>query len=248
MSDPISAHIQRAYPGVEIEMFDIDLTKKGGDIVRFSNWVLENGNNITWRGHDYIPVAMEASGYAIDGSGKVVRPKMKIGNGIGSPKTDNMTLSEMAMAYDDFVGCEVTRWKTYRQYLDDQLTADPARHFPIERYRVSSKTNENPLTIEWELGTTMDQEGKRLPSGIMMQKHCRFTYRRWSTGASDWNYANVQCPYEGGAMFDRNDEPTVNPQEDYCSRRVSGCRARFGTSAPLPLRAFPGMVRLTRGS
>ena len=43
----------------------------------------------------------------------------------------------------------------------------------------------------------------------------------------------------GTAMFTDKDEATDNPAFDSCSRRVSGCKCRFGEETALPFGGFP---------
>lgn len=238
--------IQKPFPGVEIVLFDLDLSPYGGPTKYFTNYTREDGNKIVWRGNEYEPVALEATGYGKSGN-KPIRPTLKLGNASTDGTTPNGMISALAAQYGDFVGCTLTRWRTYRQFLDDGEAADPATHFPIERYRITSKTEESPIMIQFELAMRGDQDGLQLPKGVMVQKYCRWTYRVWDAVAEEFVYTNVTCPYTGEDMFDENGEPTEDPTQDKCSKRLgTGCRARFGTTAPLPFGGFPGMLRVTR--
>lgn len=54
-----------------------------------------------------------------------------------------------------------------------------------------------------------------------------------------WAYRGPECGYTGGPVADVNDEATSNPALDDCSKRVSGCRLRFGSDpAGLPYGGF----------
>lgn len=247
----ISEKVQSASPGEEVDLYDLDLTSQGGTIRRFSNWTTETGEKVMWRGHAYDPVALEVTGYGVSGEGKVIRPRIKIGNSFGGESSDYQPgdLSALCAMYNDFVGCTLRRWRTFREYLDDGDEADPGKYFPVEDYEVSQLLEETDLYLEWELTTPIDQEGQMLPRGMMLQKHCRFSYRVWDASAGEFEYNRVLCPYEDegpGNYFTEANEPTNDPALDRCSRSRTGCKLRFGNTAELPIKAYPGMVRLTR--
>lgn len=242
---------QLPFPGVEVDMYDLDLTILGGPVLRFTNWVTETGEKIMWRGHQYEPVALEVTGYGVSGDGKPVRPRMKVANAYGGTAYQYVEgdISALAAQYNSFVGATLRRWVTYRQFLDDGDTPDPATYKPIEDYLIGQLLEESASYLEWELNNELDQEDNMLPRGIMTQKFCRHTYRVYDPVNNEFVYTNVTCPYEdegAGKYFTENNAPTTNPALDVCSQRIEGCRLRFGTTAPLPMWAYPGMVRVTR--
>lgn len=242
---------QQPNPGQEIELYDLDLSELGGPIINFTNWTTETGDKVRWRGYTYEPVALEASGWGVSGEGKPIRPRIKIANAYGGTNFQFLEgdLSALMASYKMFVGAKLRRWRTYRQFLDDGVNADPATYKPIEDFIVGQMLEESPLYIEWELNNELDQEDRELPRGIMTQKYCRHTYRYWDDVTGAFVYNKVTCPYikEGsGNYFDEFNQPTTDPSEDECSQRIEGCRLRFGTKAALPLWAYPGMVRVTR--
>lgn len=240
---------QKLYPGVEIELFDIDLSAQGGPKLFVTNWTREDGSMIHWRGNKYQPVALEVTGYDIDGEGKPARPQMTLANSELKSDVTGATLMQMCEQYDNFIGCEVTRWRTYREFLDDGQQADPSTHFPTETYRVNTMTEAHALSIKWELGVRYDMPGLELPKGIMTQKYCPFEYRQWDAVAGKFDYRFAVCPYAGNIYFDENGVEVSDPAKDKPSKRLDTCcRKRFGTTAPLPIGAFPGMIRVTRPS
>jgi lambda family phage minor tail protein L len=56
-----------------------------------------------------------------------------------------------------------------------------------------------------------------------------------------WRYRDPEgCGYAGGAVAKVDDTATTDLAQDDCSRRVSGCKLRFGATAELPIGIFPG--------
>jgi lambda family phage minor tail protein L len=58
-----------------------------------------------------------------------------------------------------------------------------------------------------------------------------------------WIYRSSYCGYVGSAMYDLSNNPTLNPEEDQCSKTISACKIRFGSDAVLPTSAFPTLQR-----
>jgi lambda family phage minor tail protein L len=80
----------------------------------------------------------------------------------------------------------------------------------------------------------------QLPRRQVLRDTCLHTYRVWNGTAFD--YSRATCPYTGSATFAADDTVSDNAH-DRCSRLVSGCKERFGETAVLPTRAFPGVAR-----
>ena len=82
----------------------------------------------------------------------------------------------------------------------------------------------------------------RLPGRTVLRDLCAWRYRTWDGSA--WDYSAAECPYTGTAYFDGSDTAVNEAEDDVCSRRLSGCRARFGSgSVSLPFGGFAGVLR-----
>ena len=66
---------------------------------------------------------------------------------------------------------------------------------------------------------------------------CSHTYRRWDAGTSA--FIAGTCPYVGVPIFDYFDAVAGSNPDDFCSRRLSGCKLRFPAS--LPFQGFPSL-------
>ncbi len=112
-------------------------------------------------------------------------------------------------------------------------TADPTAGFADEVWFINRKSGENKIFAEFELSTSFDVQGVKIPRRQTIQNVC------------PWKYKSAECGYVPGAMFTDADVSTANPALDKCGKRLASCKLRFGTYAQLPYGGFPG-VGLTR--
>lgn len=199
-------------------------------------WTLIGTNAVRFRGNDYVPMPIEVVGYEWAGTGKLPRPKLKISN-IGN------FAAALVIAYGDLARATLTRIRTFRRFLDDGDDADPTAFFEPDIFVIDRKSAHHKDFIEFELAAALDQQGLRLPRRIMLRDTCGYVYRQWATSALTMTTGFVQgtCPYAGSAYFTADDVATIDPASDKCGLRQSSCLARFGTTAPLPFNAFPGI-------
>lgn len=189
---------------------------------------------VRYQGFDYEPLPIEADGFAWTGRGAPPRPKLRVSNigGIFGP---------LLLHYNDLIGARLTRIRTFRRFLDGQPQADPFAHFQPDVWRVERKVRHDHQSIEWELASVLEQEGRKLPARQMLRDVCTHVYRRWTGDAFD--YSGATCPYIGDDCFDETGTATTQ-DKDRCGKRLSDCQIRFGQGAILPTRAFPGIGRV----
>ncbi len=228
----IHGHIQGHSLGAEVILFDIDLSIYGQGTIRITA-SSDNQEAVQFGGLTYSPHPIEAEGFELVADGPLPRPKITIAN------IDN-SLTALVEQNEDLSGAIVRRIITYERFLDSGADPDPSAHKPIDVYQISRKVTDDGDIMAFELSALMDQEGVVLPSRKIVRDYCGHEYRRWVAGQFD--YSAATCPYAGASAFDINDDP-IAPALDQCSKRLSGCIARFGTN-PLPTRAFPGVARL----
>lgn len=234
MTETLEMQVQRLEMDALVEMFQLDATGLGGDIYYFT----ASSNDydvVVFDGIEYTPVEIEASGFEWSGKGAWPTPHIKINN-------NNLVMTALVITYQDLLGAYLTRIRTFRQFLDDGDTPDPTQIFPLDIYRVERKVSQNKNFIEWELSAAVDQQGRMIPGRQVLRDACTHIYRSYVNGAFD--YTKASCPYTGTALFDVNDNSTLDPRKDICGKRLSSCKARFGQTATLPTRAFPGVRRI----
>lgn len=227
----IETDIQKLDAGAIIDLFELDATNIGGELLRWHNGVNELGDNVIWQGNEYTKFPIEAQGFERSGNDKLPRPTLTISNVTG-------LIGAMAREINDLAGAKVIRRRTFVKYLDEvnfsggNSQADPNVFFPDEVWLVDRKASENGLFVQFELAAAVDLAGTKLPKRQVIQNLCTSKYR------------SSECGYAGGAVADRNDVPTTDLSLDLCSKRVSGCGLRFGGNAPLPFGGFPGVSKL----
>lgn len=186
--------VQQGWHDAIVELFDIDLSPVTGDVndvYYFSNQLKPDSTKIVWQGNTYEPLPIIASGYEKSTAGQIEQPSLTVANILG-------TFSELIKDYDDMVGAKVTRRRTLGKYLDGELSADPLQEFPIDIYYIERKSQENALTITWELASILDLEGLKLPRRIITQNLCL------------WRYRSSECGYTGAPLFTDRDT-LLNP-------------------------------------
>lgn len=217
-----------------VEMFEVDLQHLDLGVFRFSHTTTGDGN-VTFDGNEYPPAPISASGFAWDGVGTMPRPSLQIA-------AKDLYFLNLVVDADDLVGTPVRRIKTFRKYLDDGTAAGNSVSFPIDEFVIERKTSQSRHSLSFELSMALDQQGVQIPRLLVLRDSCVHRYRYWL--GDRWQYREVSCPYTGSALFKSNGEPTTNPAEDSCGKRLSDCKLRFGEDAILPRLAFPGVGRL----
>lgn len=227
----IESEIQSLSPSALIEMFVVDLSLYAGGIFRFYAGTSANSEPLVWQGNSYQPLPAEIEGFDMTTQGALPRPRIRIAN-------PNGIMSAYSIQMNDLIGCKITRQRTFARYIDavnfpDGLNPDasPSQHLPDQMWFVDQKTSENREVIEWELASAFDLNGIVLP------------YRQVIKNSCNWEYRSAECGYIGGT-FDNDDMATSDPTLDRCSKKLSGCRVRFGEGATLPYGGFPGVTRI----
>ena len=214
----IETDIQTPSPGDKVELFELDASILGGSVHRFCSSVNE-GSAIAWQTNTYMPMPVIASGFDLVSKGALPTPTLKLRDATG------------------IFRAKLTRYQTFRKYLDGEAQADPNAHFPVDIYYVERKTKQIGIEIEWQLAAKMDQQGKKLPGRIVLKNVCDYVYRIW--GGSAFDYSKATCPYTGTDYFDQAGNVSAQA-DDVCGQRLSDCQLRYGKAA-LPFRGFPGV-------
>jgi lambda family phage minor tail protein L len=224
----ITADLQQLEPGRLIELFEVDCTAIGGDMLRFHGH-LQQGS-IWWQGNEYKPWPIEAQGFQRTGDAQQPSPTLTVGNIDG-------VIGAMCVALGDLLGATLRRRRTLAQYLDavnfpdGNPTADSNEEMPVELWIVEQRSGDVFPQIEFTLSSPLDLNGQQLPSRPIVANVCGWLAKG--------GYRGPYCGYTGAEMFDRNDNPTDDPAQDKCAGRVASCKKRFGATSPLSYGSFP---------
>jgi lambda family phage minor tail protein L len=233
----LESHVQQFNVGERIELYLMDNTENGGGIFRFTPMTFST-IPITWRGDVYTPIACVADGFEVNGANGNPQPKLRVSN-VGG------LFGAAVITQSDLRGAVITRFITFKRFLDGQSEADPNAVLVPDVFIVSRKTTHTKEFIEWELISPIDQETVLLPRRPVLKLTCTRRYRRWN-GAS-FDYSKAECPFNGtqngDLMFDAAGNQVTDPALDVCGRLDGDCLLRFpqDVNNGLPTWAFPGV-------
>lgn len=230
----ITQTVQGSAPGQYVELFSLDTSSLHGPVMNFCE-ASSNGSPVIFRGVTYTPVDIVASGFEMNGSGGLPTPKIKVAN-------SNQVFQAIVNTYGDLVGCSFSRVRTFSQFLDGAVDADPTAFMGPDIFQVERKSNENAIFIEWELSAALDVQGAMVPKRMVIRDTCTWRYRTWNAITNAFDYTKAQCPYNG-ALLTNTDVTTTDPTQDGCGRTITSCKLRFGANGNLPYGGFPGVAR-----
>lgn len=140
-----------------VELFILDCTPIGGTIYRFSpHTATSTGGNITWQGQEYIALPIFTDGFEYKGDGSQSKPRLSVSN-------VNKTLLQTVISLGDIVGAVLTRYKTFANFLDGAVNADPDAYFPPDKFVIEQKLSHDNVAITWQLSSVVDRMGILLP-------------------------------------------------------------------------------------
>jgi lambda family phage minor tail protein L len=191
-------------------------------------------NTMVFDGNEYIPIEIDVSGFEWDGQGNSLpTPRLLISN-------KHRILMSSVIALKNLTGAKFTRLRTFRKHLDDGSDPDSTMLFPKEIYRVNRKVGQNKIYMEFELASSLDQEGVQIPGEQCLRDTCLARYRVYNATLGGFDYSRATCPYVGSTYFTAAGVSTPTASEDRCGKHLSDCTLRFG-NAPLPFRGTPGI-------
>ena len=155
-------------------------------IFRFHNSIKLTNSSIYWGGKEYVACPIEAEGFETNSKGTLPTPRLSMTvSDDGIPMLSR--LKERLLELGDLAGAKVTRIKTFAKFLDAEnfygttppagFSPNPNSEFPRDVYYIDRKSNENKLTVEYELGSTLDVGDVKLPARLVVSNSCPFLYR-----------------------------------------------------------------------
>lgn len=190
----LATEIQKLAPSAIVELFELDATSLGGDVLRFHAGTNGLSANIVWQGDTYVRFPIQAEGFEFSGQGVFPRPKLRVSNALSA-------ITTVLLAYGDLLGSKVTRKRTMVKFLDAanfaggvNATEDDTAEFQDDVYFIDRKALEDRDVVEFELASSLDLVGVALPRRQVIQNVC------------PWAYRGSECGYTGVPVFDANDE------------------------------------------
>jgi len=201
MKESIKKEIFSQDPSIIIVLYRISLAKKskgnnyyfhGGENGYLNSIFFDDGQN------EYHHIPLQAEGFD-SSSESFPRPRITFDN------TDGF-FSLKTRFFDDFVGYELTRIKTFSKFLHDinfpnsvNPYGTPTEDtFPIEKYIINQKVQENANIVSFELTSPLEKENSFLPSRKIVYNTCQWMYRH-----------SVGCGYSGAPCTDSKNNPFV---------------------------------------
>lgn len=230
ISDSVKAQLDELEQQAWIDLYVLDISRindaGGSNYFYFCNELNEKGEQVVWRGQKYLAIPIQIDGVERKGNGPSNRPTLNIAN-------LNGYMTGAIHQYDGLIGAKITRYRVPSQFLDavnfhdgnDQAKPD---EYLAQSYIVNS-AKYNSQYAEFTLALPSETDGATIPKRTIYASVCPFLYR------------GEYCGYDGHAIADENDH-ALEPHEmnkDKCSKRLSGCIARFGVNGQLPFGGFP---------
>lgn len=236
MSESIAAQLAKLNHHAIIELFEIDMREidsRPGVTDEEKRLFIHSGMNellgpIVWQGREYRPFPVEFEGFQMNTNGPLPRPTMKVSNVLG-------LVGALVRDVQGLKGAKVIRKRTLKKYLDAvnfpggvNASADPNAHYPDDTWIIDRRGPSDSRVVTFELISPTDVAGVQIPRRQILERICI------------WEYRGPDCGYSGPPVAKEDDTPTLNPAEDRCSHRLSGCRMRNHFLGALPFSGFPG--------
>lgn len=219
--EKINKELSSIEPDTLIELFEIDFSSLqnhvdmlklrdnlnlGAEPIYRFHAGKNSSNPIYWRDNGYQPIPIEIEDLETKSDGTLPRPKITLLNMDG-------LLSKIVSSNDDFVGCRVTRIRTFAKFLDGQNyqnrnlnesgenpfgRTDPQAQMAEDIFFINRKVAETQDIIQFELATALELGSTTLPGRIVLSNYCTWKYR-----------CSIGCRYAGLPKADTNDKPFV---------------------------------------
>lgn len=189
----LTSEIQKLAPSAIIELFVLDATALGGDILRFHAGTNELKQNIVFQGNTYVRYPVAVTGFEFAGQGQFPRPKLQVANIFSA-------ITQVLLESNDLMGAKLTRKRTMAKFLDAvnfdggvNPDEDDTAEFQEDIYYIDRKSGEDRDTVEFELASSLDLVGVSVPRRQIIQNVCI------------WKYRSSECSYAGPPIVDIDD-------------------------------------------
>jgi hypothetical protein len=118
---------------------------------------------------------------------------------------------------------------------NQNISTDTQVSMPDEYYFINRKVNENRIAVEYELSSSLDLQGIKLPRRQILKDVCTWAYR-----GPECTYVGIDVEDIFGQAINPATGLSINNLPDACSKSIDGCKKRFIPPATLPYGGFPG--------
>ncbi len=234
MSEIIATTSQQAEQTPIVTLFEINLTSKNQGVFRFCNSI-DFDQPVKYNGYDYLPLPIEAEGFSFSGQGTIKRPTLRL-------STVDISIRSLVVK-TKLTGMPIKRIRIHSDNLDNGDDPNPFATYVVDYYVIDRRTSQTKDTVEFELTSEFDQEGKKIPGWDILKNACTHIYRTYNEDTGQFDYEGVTCPYMGTEYLDSFGETVFEPSNDICGKRLRDCQERFGYDKPLPFKGFPGVLK-----
>ena len=169
------------------------------NILRFHNNIKVFNSYIIWQGKTFFPAPIMAEGFEITSRGVLPSPTLSLTSQTEEGIEAMSIIRRVIRKYGDIVGAKVTRIRTFAKFLDknnfsdisspdsqrgiyasnfpEEYEPDPYAELPRDVFFVERKASEDKTSITYELSSSLDVEGVKLPRRVVTASKCGFTYR-----------------------------------------------------------------------
>jgi len=159
----ITQHIQLTATDPIIELFELDCSLIGGSVYYFTPMTTANLTSVQFAGKTWEPIPISIEGFSYSGGEAPSKPTMTISN-------TALQLVGPIIALRDLVGAKITRYRTFERFLTTGSSPDSTALLPKDIFYINKKVVQNPLNIQWELSSTLDKTGLKLPRRLFLRR------------------------------------------------------------------------------
>lgn len=200
-------------PTALLKLYVLDLSNIGTPTqFYFYNGSSNNYQALVFGGVSYVPFPITVTDMGFDGQGGIIRPKLQVSN-------INGFVSNLLLQNQDLVGATVSITLVFARFIDavnfpggvSPYSPDPTAAYAPEVFFINQKTKENQTVVEWELATSFELDGRKLPSRTCLANICQWRYRESGT-----------CGYSGPPVADVNNNLFSGSPYNYSSLNSRG--------------------------
>jgi lambda family phage minor tail protein L len=133
-----------------IELYKVDLTTLGGQVLYFVNWTQTNFSNVYLAGQEYTAIPIKSEGYVRDIKLQFSTPNLSVSNVFSD-------VSTLLRAFNGMVWAKVTRLEILAKNLDGVPGANPNEYESLNVHYISAYV-EDGKNVLFTLRSVLDRK------------------------------------------------------------------------------------------